>query len=361
MFKKKLLSVLVLLTFLFSMGGCAQKENVVYNKYNSSFFGTFDTVVTVIGFAPTEEAFKKHFNEVQKIFEFDHKVFDKYNAYDGVENLYALNLKAGEAPVKVHDELFDLLTWCKTRQTEGLFSSVNIAMGAVFNVWHDYRDQGIENPQNAHLPTLDELQIAHLSSDIEKVVLNEKDKTVFFTDPLLQLDLGAVAKGYTAERAAQYLLKSDMKSFIISAGGNVRAGNMPLDGRKKWGVGIQDPDSDVLNTSALMDTLFLTDLSVVTSGDYQRYYEVDGVRYHHLISPQTLMPANFFRSVTVVAENSMYADFLSTELFLLPYEEGLELVKSLKGVEALWVFNDRTVHMTEGMKPYAHSMGATSK
>ena len=197
--------------------------------------------------------------------------------------------------------------------------------------------------------------------DMSQVILDEQAGTVYFADPELSLDLGAVAKGYTAERVAQWMLDSEMPSFIISAGGNVRMGNPPADGRTKWGVGIQDPDGAVLGLSDIVETLYVTGCSVVTSGDYQRYYVVDGQRYHHLIDPDTLMPDTDFRSVSIITEDSGYADLLSTAAFLMPYEESRAFVDSLDGVEAIWLFPDGSKKMTFGAMNVAKSCGASNR
>ena len=185
--------------------------------------------------------------------------------------------------------------------------------------------------------------------------------TVYFVDPDMKLDVGAVAKGYATEIVARTLLSGDMNSFIISAGGNVRLGNPPLDGRKGWGVGIQDPDGAVFGLSDIVETLFLANASVVTSGDYQRFYTVDGVNYHHLIDPDTLMPGTHFRSVSVITEDSGFADMLSTAAFLMPYEESRAFIESLDGVEAIWLFPDGTKEMTDGAAKIAKSRGATNQ
>lgn len=332
-----------------------------YSKYSGTFFGTFDTVVTLIGYAPSEDDFNRELAAVEALFQHYHQIFDNYHAYDGVANIFALNKSAAQAPVKVDDDLFDLLVWCKSNQEKYGSDTVNIAMGTLLSIWHDYREDAELDPTSAAIPPMTKLTPAANHMNIEDVILDAQNKTVYYSDPNLMLDLGAVAKGYTAEKAAQYLLSSTMPSFIISAGGNVRAGQKPLDGRERWGVGVQDPDGSTMSSGDLMDTLYLKNLSVVTSGDYQRYYVVDGVRYHHLISPITLMPADYFRAVTIVTEDSAWADYLSTMVFLLPYEQGRAFVDSLDGVEALWVMNDRTVLMTDGMKAMAKSQGASSK
>ena len=248
-----------------------------------------------------------------------------------------------------------LLAWIRDLQPS-LEGRVNVAMGAVLRLWHDAREAGVALPDEAALREAAE----HV--DMSQVILDEQAGTVYFADPELSLDLGAVAKGYTAERVAQWMLDSDMPSFIISAGGNVRCGQKPLDGRARWGVSIQDPGpADGLPGTGYMDVLYLTNLSVVTSGDYQRYYTVDGVRYHHLIDPDTLYPGRHMRAVTIVTQDSGLADALSTAVFLMPYEQGRAFVEALDGVEAYWVLLDGSVQCTDGLRAMLASQGASSR
>ena len=225
-------------------------------------------------------------------------------------------------------------------------------MGAVLSVWHSFREAGVA------VPSLKLLTARSEHCDFDDVIIDAENGTVYFADPGLSLDLGAVGKGWATEAVAQWLLASEMPNFIISAGGNVRCGEKPRDGRDRWGVGVQDPN-DIFGTKYI-DVLWLTGLSVVSSGDYQRYYTVDGVRYHHIIDPDTLFPSTYMRQVTIVTLDSGYADALSTALFLMPYEEGRAFVDSLEGVEACWVLNDGTVEYTDGMKALLQSCGATS-
>ena len=284
-----------------------------------------------------------------------HQVFDGYNAYDGVHNLYYVNQNAASGPVPAEPELMTLLAWIRDLQPS-LEGRVNVAMGAVLRLWHDAREAGVALPDEAALREAAE----HV--DMSQVILDEQAGTVYFADPELSLDLGAVAKGYTAERVAQWMLDSDMPSFIISAGGNVRCGQKPLDGRARWGVSIQDPGPiDGLPGTGYMDVLYLTNLSVVTSGDYQRYYTVDGVRYHHLIDPDTLYPGQHMRAVTIVTQDSGLADALSTAVFLMPYEQGRAFVEALDGVEAYWVLLDGSVQCTDGLRAMLASQGASSR
>ena len=366
----RLLALLLCILFACSvLGGCAQVEP---QKYSTSFFDVFDTVITIIGYADSQETFDRVAGEAQQQFVRYHQVFDGYNAYDGVHNLYYVNQNAASGPVPAEPELMTLLAWIRDLQPS-LEGRVNVAMGAVLRLWHDAREVGVALPDEAALREA----AGHV--DMSQVILDEQAGTVYFADPELSLDLGAVAKGYTAERVAQWMLDSDMPSFIISAGGNVRCGQKPLDGRARWGVGIQDPGPiDGMAGTGYMDVLYLTNLSVVTSGDYQRYYTVDGerdhhlndpdtlytvdgVRYHHLIDPDTLYPGRHMRAVTIVTQDSGLADALSTAVFLMPYEQGRAFVEALDGVEAYWVLMDGSVQCTDGLRAMLASQGASSR
>lgn len=339
-----------------TMGPSAEAS---YERYSASFFDSFDTVIQVLGYAENMEIFDKVSMDAEQRFFRLHQLYNKYEEYKGVVNVYTLNHEAAKAPVKVEDELFDLLKYGKDMYafTNG---QVNIAFGAVLALWHDARDAAEADPAAAYIPDMDALKEAAKHCDINDLVLNEEDKTVFFEDPLLQLDVGALAKGYAVELVADEMLSGPMPSFIVNAGGNIRTGQPPKEDHPHWRVAVQDPDGFVLSnaSSDIVDVLYLDDMSVVTSGDYQRFFMLDGERYHHIISPETLMPPRHFRSVTIVTKDSGYADLLSTALFIMSYEEGRAFVDALPDVEALWIMNDKSIVMTDGLVPYARSQGA---
>lgn len=355
--KAAVILLLVLLTAAFALPGSADM-----NKYSTVFMDTFDTVISLIGYAENQETFNARANETHAMYLHLHKMFDTYNSYadEGIGQRLRREPQGGKragpsrsGSVRPVDLLQEPLR-AGQRQT-------NVAMGSVLSIWHEYREAGLDDPDNAKLPPMEDLQAAAQHMDINNLILDAENQTVYFADPEMKLDVGAVAKGYATELVAQTLLASDMPSFIISAGGNVRMGNPPADGRAKWGVGIQDPDGAVLGLSDIVETLYLTGCSVVTSGDYQRYYVVDGQRYHHLIDPDTLMPDTDFRSVSIITEDSGYADLLSTAAFLMPYEESRAFIDSLDGVEAIWLFPDGSKKMTFGAMNVAKSCGATNQ
>ena len=322
-----------------------------FSKYSTIFYDAFDTVIQLIGYAASQEAFDQAARLSKDMLTHYHQLFNQYEEYPGVVNVCVLNQRAKDGPVEVSQDLFDLLTLCQQLQREYSSRYFNVSLGSVLSLWHEAREEGLANPAEARLPDMHQLREAAGHVDIESLVLDPEALTVYYADPMLQLDLGAIAKGYAAEKVRQALLQTSMKSFILNAGGNVCLGEPPMDGRASWSVGIQNPD----DLNGYTDVLYLADMNVVTSGDYQRYYMVDGTRYAHLISPETLMPADQFRSVTVIGPDGGLCDFLSTWLFIASYEEGKKLIDGLDGMEAYWIFSDGTVRMTEGMKPYARS------
>lgn len=330
-----------------------------YTKYSESFFGAFDTITTVVVYARSEAEFKKYYDLAEARFRELHKLYDIYNDYSDVANIKTINDNAGVLAVHVDPRIIDLIEFSRDwrQRTGGL---TNIAMGAVLSIWHDYREHGRDFPEEATIPPMEDLMAAAEHTDIDKVIVHREQGTVYLADPLMRLDVGAVAKGYATELVVKELIEAGMVSGMVSAGGNVRAVGEPRDDiRKRWGVGIQDPDESVISDEALLDVVFVNDSSVVSSGDYERYYIVDGMVLHHLIDPTTLMPARHYRAITVVTIDSGVADFLSTALYLLPYEQATELAATIPGVEALWVMPDREVRVTDGMAPLLRSNGAT--
>lgn len=344
---------------IFSLSAC-QKEPT-YTRFSHTFEGAFDTGFQIIAYTKTEAEFLNLTQYVEERINQLHILFDKYNSYPNVNNLHYINLQAAKEEVIIEEELFDFLQFSLNAQNQ-YAQKTNIALGAVLELWSYYRDLGIKYPEEAATPPLPELQEALTHCNIEDLHLNPINSSVYFSDPLLKLDVGAVAKGYATELVTQELIKQGYTSFIISSGGNVRVVGQPKEAnRSKWGVGLQDPNRYLFGNDRTLDTVFVTDTSVVSSGDYQRYYYVNDQLLHHLIDPQTLFPAQHYRAVNVIYQDSGLADFFSTEIFLLAYTESRALAEEVEGLEAQWVFADGTIEMTDGFAKLAQSQGATSK
>ena len=332
---KRILACMLIAVLLLT-ASCAAVGAESYQKYRYTFFGCFDTVVIFTAYTRDQAEFQTYAGLVESEMLRYHRIFDKYNAYEGVNNLYLVNQNAGKAPVAAEPELMDLLVTVRGwRERYG--GALNPVMGAVLELWHDAREEGVSLPDEAALREAAE----HM--DYDQVVLDEEAGTVYFEDPALSLDVGAVAKGYAAQQTAETLRENGLDSFLLNAGGNVVCGGKPLDGRDFWVVGVEDLDG-----VSTRETLGAVNLSIVTSGDYQRYYTVDGVNYHHLIDPETLYPAAHMHAVTILHPDSALGDFLSTTAFLLPYEESRALIESIPDAQAMWTLMDGTEEMTDG-------------
>ncbi|NLO84999.1 MAG: FAD:protein FMN transferase [Clostridiales bacterium] len=334
--KRILLIALAIVMLLSSV--TAAEEAVTYSKFRHYFFNTFDTIVTLTGYTHDQEEFDIYAEITESQMQRYHRIYDLYYPYEGVNNLYYVNKNAGNAPVAAESELIDLLLLIKEWRVQ-YGEKLNPAMGSVLTLWHDAREEG------SSLPSQEALDEAAKHMNFDQVIIDQEAQTIYFEDPLIKLDLGAVAKGYAAELVAQELRREGLCSFLINAGGNVVCGDAPLDGRDSWTIAVED-----LDAVTTKEKLLITSKAVVTSGDYQRYYEVNEKRYHHLIDPDTLYPADYMHAVTIVHPDSGLSDFLSTIAFLLPYEESRTLIESIDDAEAMWTLMDGTTLMTEGFE-----------
>lgn len=335
------LSLLLVLALLFS--ACSKEPEKA--RREAQFLVLFDTATTVIGYTETEQEFEDMVNLLYDELEVYHELYDIYNDYEGVANVKTINDSAGIAPVAVDQKLIDLLLFSREAY-ELSHGTVNVAFGSVLKIWHDYREAGTDDPANARVPDMAELEAAALHTSFDDVIIDEAASTVFLKDPDLRLDVGGIAKGYAVERVVQTLIEAGYTDFLMSAGGNVRAVGWKGDGKTPWKIGIQNPDT--ASEEQELFTVQLTDVSLVTSGDYIRYYTVEGKRYHHIIDPSTLFPADHFAAVTIVTEDSGLADALSTAVYNMPQEEGAALIESLEDTEALWIYHDGTQVKSSG-------------
>ena len=307
----------------------------------------FDTATTITGYEVDREEFDRVSAQVLAQLGEYHRL---YTIYSGEDNLRAINaLQDGVHPVvTVDSRIIDMLLYAKEMYalTGG---RVNVAMGSVLSIWHNYRQAGLDEPWAAELPQMELLLQAAQHTDIEQMIIDPQASTVWLADPEMTLDVGAIAKGYAVEMVAQALEAQGISGYVINVGGNVRTVGSKPDG-EPWLAGIENPNKDA--EPVYIEYLKLAGESVVTSGSYQRYYYVDGKPYHHIIHPDTLMPADRFVSVSVICSDSGFGDALSTALFCLPLEDGLALVESLSDVEAMWLDNEGSTTTSSGWNNY---------
>ena len=327
--------------------GQKQKEKEL-SRYTATFLDVFDTRTDIVGYSTDQEMFTEQVTLLKEKLEYYHKLYDIYNDYEGVNNIKTINDNAGVAPVEVNEDIINLLLFSKEMyyETNG---QMNIAMGSVLKIWHNYRDAGINTPENAKLPPMEDLTAASVYCDIEQIVIDEAAMTVYLPDEHMSIDVGSIGKGYAVQRVAEIARELGYYNLVINCGGNViSVGPKPND--VDWIFGIQNPDLGAKND--VIARVAITDKCLVTSGDYQRYYVVDGVEYCHIIDPDTLMPPTYFSAVSIICDDSGLADALSTAVFNMPYEEGLALINSLDNAEAIWVYPDGTIKYSKNFEDY---------
>jgi len=339
---KSLSCLYVVLGLLVFLTGCPKTANKAQPQ-GMVYYNFFDTVSFIYSYAgDTPEVFEANCEKTSQILESYHRLFDIYYEYSGVNNLYTVNKNAGGEAVKVDEELIDFLLYAK-RLYETTNGEMNIMMGSVLKLWHDCRSQAGEDPQNARIPTEAELTEAAGHTSFSALEIDEKAGTVRISDPAAAIDVGALGKGYATQKAAEYLQSIGVNGYVLNIGGNIHAIGTKPDG-SGWATGVKNP----MDPEQYVLTMTIADTSCVTSGDYERYFTVDGNRYHHIIDKDTWMPATFFSAVTVITPDSALADALSTALFAMSYEDGAALVEKIGGIEVLWITPDGTQYRTEG-------------
>lgn len=313
--------------------GCSNNQS-----YSKDIF-YMDTYINIKLYNNDEDKTMKALNYIDDLYNEYDKLTDRYKKYDDIKNVYYINNELDiDKQIEIDSKLYDILKYSKSyySKTNGLF---NIALGNVIDIWKSYRD-GVKTG----IPTIDELKNSR-SIDINDLMLLDNN-TIMKKDDI-SIDLGAIAKGYVTEIAGNYLESIGIDEYLITAGSSsVKAGNHYNNGKYK--IGLTDP-SDPTN---LYEIITGNNISITTSGSYERYYEYNGKKYSHIINPNTLFPSDNMLSVTVLSDDAALGEVLSTTLFLMPIEDGLDYIKSYDGVEVIWYGIDNKITLSSGMNVY---------
>ena len=314
---------LLLALLLVSLPGCqTQPKPLSRTDY------LLDTVVTLTLYEAKEADLDAAFSEIRRL-------SDLLDAYAPFSDMGWLQAAAGLKPVTVSAETMELLIFAKDMydRTSGY---LDVTVGPLIDLW-DVRNGG-------HYPTDGELAAARSLLGMDDLVLDEAAGTAYLARPGMRLDLGALAKGYIADKVKELLLSRGVKSGVVDLGRNILLIGEKPDGAA-FSIGVQSPTS----TGDLLRVLALKDRSLVTSGTYERYFEHDGQRYHHVLDPFTGFPADQdLLAVTILSDSSLWGDALSTACLLLGVEKGMALVDAIPEAEALFVRTDGTIVTSSG-------------
>jgi thiamine biosynthesis lipoprotein len=267
----------------------------------------------------------------------------RFSVSVATSDIARINQSAGVQPVQVHDEVIALIQKAVyfAEKSGGAFDPT---IGPLSVLWAIGTD-------DARVPTREEIDALLPLVDYRKIVIDEAAHTVFLPQPGMILDLGAIAKGYAADELVRIARSHAVTRAVIDLGGNVYVYGVKADGTK-WRVGIKNPENPGGDPVVRLE---VSENSIVTSGMYERYFEQDGVRYHHILNPKTGYPAyNGVLSSTIVSQSSLAADALSTAVFVLGKDKGLALLESgfaEIGVSAdgIVIADDHTVTATAGL------------
>lgn len=301
---KKLIFLLPLLLLV----SCAPR------RYSGEIYGYFDTIVTLDGYFESEEDFNEAYLLVEDTLSHYHDIFDIHENGE----LKRLN---DERTLEVSNELLDAISF-GLEMEELSDGKLNIAFGSVISLWKRSIESGGD-----YFPTKEELEWANKFTNADGVKIEGYKITL---GEGILLDLGAIAKGYVSDILKEKLLEEGFDNMIVNLGGNVVVLG-DKDG-KGWKVGVKNPLGE-----GLSDTFSVSDACLVTSGNYQRFFDKDGIRYHHIISTDTLFPSENFLSVSVLSKSGALADALSTALFSMKLEDAFALLEKTDVEKALFI------------------------
>ena len=315
-------------------------------RFNHISIDLFDTVTQIIGYASSQSEFDYFRDIIINELAHLHKLFDIFSEYPNINNMRTINLNAGVAPIEVDPIIIEMLLLGIRgyEYTNGLF---NIALGPVLSIWHEYRiaDANI-------LPCMERLQAANVFTNINDVIIDEINNTVFLRYENMSLDVGGVAKGFAIEHVVQVAQNAGFNHFVLSVGGDVRMAEAPPIGERNfWNTGVRDPFGGAF-TDNIVEVISGSNISVLSSGDYGRFFMVDGVRYSHIIDPTTLMPATKYRAVTVIHPDAGINDVIITAAFLLDIYEATQVLNSFQA-QAVWILQDGSLVHTPGFWQYS--------
>lgn len=325
----------VIFSVLFFVGCTGRQRQTTYVTETAEYFGT---VITITLYGEDEESLKK---SIEHAFDECERLESICSAKLPDSELCRLNQTAAESAVEVSKELFFLIK-------EGLYyhrlsgGSLDISIGKLIDLW------GI-GTEHARVPKDTEREALIGLDGCKNIILDEEEQTIQYTDKLVQIDLGGIAKGYAADKVKEYLVEQEhIGSGILNFGGNVMTIGEKADGTA-WKIGLTDPQEK----GEIYGVLMIKDQCVVTSGDYERYFIEDGKRYHHILDPATGYPAESgIISATVIGDRAILCDALSTTCFIVGIEKAIEIIETLDGVECILVDKDMQYHCSSGFSQY---------
>lgn len=315
--------------------GVQPSASPVVSKRTQMHMGTLVAITAVASDKSVgDRAMQAAFDEIKRLEQL-------LSTWRSDSELSRVNQAAGRRPVQVSSETLELVTRSLElgRLTMGGF---NIALGPAIEAWSVIERQRIPNER--------ELQGLKPLVDWTRIQVNQEARTIYLLQQGMQIDVGGIGKGYAADRAVEEMKRAGARGGVVALSGDIKTFGV-LPDRNRFPVGIRHPREE----GALIAMIDLNDEAISTAGDYERFFERDGVRYHHILDPQTLQPARACQSVTVIAKEGTTADGLDTGIFVLGPEQGMALVERLPGVEAIIIDQGGKITVSSGLRGRLHA------
>lgn len=336
----KILTILFLLSLFIAITGCDNSKfssdstiEPTIEPVSKSFY-VFDTIVQVKVYDGTVS--DQNFEDIQGILD---TIEIQMNRSNDKSEIADVNRNAGVKPVQVSEDTFFVVSKALeySDRSGGRF---DLAIGPLVSLWNI-------GHEGAKVPPMDKITEAMKLCNYKNVELDSDTREIYLTEKGMDLDLGSIAKGFAADNIVEYLQERGFKSAIVDLGGNVFAmGKKPGD--QLWTIGIQDPDESRGNP---IGNIHVDNMTVVTSGVYERYFVENGKHYHHILDPQTGFPVdNNINSVTILTDKSVDADGLSTTVFALGLEKGMEFIENTEHADALFITTDKKIYASSGIQ-----------
>lgn len=330
---RKLSTILAIcITVLIALSGCSSKNSSEKTPISDSAF-LLDTVCTITIYdSDNKDNIQKAFDEIKRL----ESILNVDKAGSDLDKLYR---NAGIQWTTIEPETLELLKISKkySNLSEGYF---DITAGPLISVWNIKDGKG-------HYPSDQEREDAMKLIRNKDLKIDEKEQKAYLTQKRMKANLGAIAKGYIADKVKEKLISKGVKSAVINLGGNVITIGSKPNG-DPFAVGIQNPNKE---TGKVLGLLEIKDMSLVSSGINERYFLYNGKRYHHILDPFTGYPSdNGLAGVTILSKKSVDGDGLSTSVFLLGLEKGKKLIESLSDTEAIFITTDNEIIPTSGLE-----------
>lgn len=334
---KEYKKILLLMLLMILTTGCTmEKNNGLSNEPLSKTEFMMDTIMTI-------RIYDKKDNKVlEKVFERLEDIENKMSATIDTSEINKVNNNAGIEPVKVSEDTYFVLKEAKyhAKISDGAYEPT---IGPLVSLWNIQTEDDLNRDW---IPELEDIEKTKELVDYEDLELLDNNE-VFLKRKGMRLDLGGIVKGYAADEARKILQENEVNIAIIDLGGNIYAHGIKSDGIP-WKIGIQNP---IEVTGDYLGVLDVKDKSVVTSGNYERFFRYEGRKYHHIIDRETGYPAeNEITGVTIISDRSIDGDALSTALFILGIEKSMEIINSMDGVDAIFITKDKMIYLTKNIK-----------